>query len=431
MLADGDQLTSCNTITASDLQDTYYIIRDPSEVITAMRNPEAKYYIVLPEVSLDTVHINFPVRCNGWVFTKALSIVNSSFEKEVDFRNCVFLGNLLLDMNHFESLLNLDYSVVTKAEFTHIEFGKSGASFYRFSVVDHLNITYCEFKSRFYFEYRKCIYKLNRPFPRPVFNFSSSLFHSSFHLAFSYNNDPKPVIILYKTVLKGDIDINYNALKKNGYRSLIFDHNLYLKSISDSLLDKVNSNDTDNPMLKYKTIEVIRGNFETLTLYYQNRDTDRMLDLRYLYRKYNNKLRLYENEHIFSSHAIKNRLHWFSTLILLDLPFKYFTSWKATLITIIGTLFLFFNVFMLFANYIHDSSGNPLTSQQFYINFNDKLDIDRIGNVLYFTLVTFTTIGYGDYHPTGFLKIVAGFEGLIGMLLASIFIVTLARRILG
>jgi hypothetical protein len=53
------------------------------------------------------------------------------------------------------------------------------------------------------------------------------------------------------------------------------------------------------------------------------------------------------------------------------------------------------------------------------------------GENLYFSLITFTTIGYGDLLPTGFLRILAGFEGFLGITLTSVFLVSLAKRVLG
>ncbi|WP_282145782.1 potassium channel family protein [Alteromonas stellipolaris] len=48
---------------------------------------------------------------------------------------------------------------------------------------------------------------------------------------------------------------------------------------------------------------------------------------------------------------------------------------------------------------------------------------------LYFSIVTFTTLGYGDYSPPqGFVMFVATFQAFCGLLLTSLFMVTLVRR---
>jgi len=49
---------------------------------------------------------------------------------------------------------------------------------------------------------------------------------------------------------------------------------------------------------------------------------------------------------------------------------------------------------------------------------------------LYFSLVTFTTLGYGDFHPIGAMRFLASFEALLGAALISLFTVIVARKII-
>ncbi len=46
---------------------------------------------------------------------------------------------------------------------------------------------------------------------------------------------------------------------------------------------------------------------------------------------------------------------------------------------------------------------------------------------LYFSVVTFTTLGYGDFRPTGKFRYVAMTEGILGWLTMALFLVTLAN----
>ncbi|MCC6369620.1 MAG: potassium channel family protein [Bacteroidia bacterium] len=52
------------------------------------------------------------------------------------------------------------------------------------------------------------------------------------------------------------------------------------------------------------------------------------------------------------------------------------------------------------------------------------------GNCLYYSGITFFTIGYGDYFASGWLKPIAVFEGFTGVFLMSYFTVAFVRKIL-
>jgi len=49
---------------------------------------------------------------------------------------------------------------------------------------------------------------------------------------------------------------------------------------------------------------------------------------------------------------------------------------------------------------------------------------------IYFSVVTFTTVGYGDYTPVGFNKIVVVIESISGLFIIPVFIIGLSRKYL-
>ena len=53
-----------------------------------------------------------------------------------------------------------------------------------------------------------------------------------------------------------------------------------------------------------------------------------------------------------------------------------------------------------------------------------------LGNSIYFSIITFTTLGYGDINPKGYsdLRILCSLEALIGVLLIGLFVVGFANR---
>ena len=60
-------------------------------------------------------------------------------------------------------------------------------------------------------------------------------------------------------------------------------------------------------------------------------------------------------------------------------------------------------------------------------------DPDKLGPVavsFYHSAITFLTIGYGDYYPSGFFRWLSGMEGFVGLFLMSYFTVAFVRKIL-
>ncbi|NOQ27217.1 MAG: hypothetical protein GQ564_17790 [Bacteroidales bacterium] len=58
----------------------------------------------------------------------------------------------------------------------------------------------------------------------------------------------------------------------------------------------------------------------------------------------------------------------------------------------------------------------------------DKLGIFAVS--FYHSAITFFTIGYGDYYPSGFFRWLSSFEGFVGLFLMSYFTVAFVRKIL-
>jgi len=65
------------------------------------------------------------------------------------------------------------------------------------------------------------------------------------------------------------------------------------------------------------------------------------------------------------------------------------------------------------------SLSNSTTSYEFVFNFL---------NSLYFSVITFTTLGYGDILPIGISKLFASIEALMGGFILALFVVTFVKK---
>lgn len=70
------------------------------------------------------------------------------------------------------------------------------------------------------------------------------------------------------------------------------------------------------------------------------------------------------------------------------------------------------------------------THSHHYILMAGKASTISFSEALYFSLVTFATVGYGDYVPAGWVRFVAVGEALAAIFLVPLFLVALTRRYL-
>ena len=107
-------------------------------------------------------------------------------------------------------------------------------------------------------------------------------------------------------------------------------------------------------------------------------------------------------------HLLEGLFEWF----FADLTCKYGTDWKRPILIWIAMVnFAFPTIFYITRSVT--SFGVPLES---------FLDYE------YFSVVTATTLGYGDLHPIGIGRVFASLEALFGMFMWAVFLTVFARK---
>lgn len=65
-----------------------------------------------------------------------------------------------------------------------------------------------------------------------------------------------------------------------------------------------------------------------------------------------------------------------------------------------------------------------------HTGLSDPEPMGRLATSMYFSAITFFTIGYGDYYPYGFIRWIASIEGFTGVFMMSYFVVAFVRKML-
>lgn len=97
--------------------------------------------------------------------------------------------------------------------------------------------------------------------------------------------------------------------------------------------------------------------------------------------------------------------------LFADLTCKYGTDWKRPILIWLFIVNVLFPVLFFVTK-----SVQGLSSSLSFLDYE------------YFSIVTATTLGYGDYHPIGVGRIIASVEALFGMFMWAVFLTVFARK---
>lgn len=101
---------------------------------------------------------------------------------------------------------------------------------------------------------------------------------------------------------------------------------------------------------------------------------------------------------------------------------------------ILTSILIVFTAAFLFA--LNGVVIGEYTPEEHIINYNLSLSVPGIQAVkdflqcLYYSVVTFTTLGYGDIHPIGLSKLVASAEAFTGAFFIALFVLVFGRKMM-
>ena len=109
---------------------------------------------------------------------------------------------------------------------------------------------------------------------------------------------------------------------------------------------------------------------------------------------------------------------------IFDFVGRYGTAPTRVLLNAVFTVFTYGIIYYLSTSYLHFFGSIESTLPENLNHFQE------FWNSIYYSAITFFTIGYGDYFPHGPLKFIAALEGFSGVFLMSYFTVAFVRKIL-
>lgn len=180
--------------------------------------------------------------------------------------------------------------------------------------------------------------------------------------------------------------------------------------LSDDLIEKLNSKKSETILFEQSDNKEMNYN-QILSMYNIVRKVD------------NKELKL---KFMMLKNRYKNRLRKFGTRkfinIIIDLTTGYFTNVKRTVGSMFSIILGFSLVYYIFYEMLN--INKPFNFELLFFSS----EINKLLDSLYFSIISFTTIGYGDIYPNGMIRFLAGLEGIIGVLTTATVISVIIRK---
>jgi len=398
------------------------------------------------------------VRFDNIEFSKETKFIDCKFRSKVSFIGSKFRDNLYIGNVHFFDQVNFDKARFNSIEIKGTAFEGGINSFNKAFFGGDLLVESCGFMHDIDFSHAAFHGNVKiggKDFNNSIFNFEGADINYNFEIFFNskekiqikfnsittYANFTKIII----AATNAGIYFNNANLEKT---ELVFE--LY----NDSFIDFQNARMKDT-FLRYDHIKsfiiqenrknyqeakevylTLKNNFHRIGRYNDESSTyKKEMDMErkshWISNMKNNRHNL--KEWLFSGHfwgwfssAFTNMIYGYgerpcnviktalAIILIFALSFSFIGLGNPEIIELKGTA-------------IHQNSGNiiDLASKGFLKNNV----IRNFPDSLYFSLITFTTLGYGDFRPLeGWGRILAGSEAFIGAFMMALFVYTFARR---
>lgn len=295
---------------------------------------------------------------------------------KLNFRSAVF-GNGDIDFQQVNSSADII--------FDHAVFGGGKLLFYK-ALARKLSFQYCHFNN--YVDLR--VTKANR-------------------VDFSYTI-VRDVVDMMPTEKAA---VNIQEFTINGMRNL---GNLYIDWISNRVLQLIRDQPETTSKQKSEQFLVLKETFNQTGRYADE-------DKAYIwYKRYELKAYLEVNQKSNLIQKTKAYVTAFFKWLVFDKIGLYATEPLRVLfsVSVIYVLFSFAYLLIPFfsESYIDTGAGEDLENMHPFTK------------AFYFSAITFLTVGYGDFYPVGFLRLLASVEGYVGVFLMGYFSVAFVRKVL-
>jgi len=208
-----------------------------------------------------------------------------------------------------------------------------------------------------------------------------------------------------------DQDVKVRVLNLSGMRLL---GRMYIDWEENHVKDIIRNQDSGNK-LKSEQFRILKENY-SITGQYADEDKAYVWFKRF--------------EALDELESQKNKGFFPALWAYLQYAFKWVVFDKIGLyatdpVRVLGSMIVTYVIFSLIYYVLPFIANTRIVS-----SLGDPDKLSRIAVAFYHSAITFLTIGYGDYYPSGTIRWISGIEGFIGLFMMSYFTVAFVRKIL-
>ena len=379
----------------------------------------------------------------------------ATFNGSADFREATFKMNTVLKQTSFMGI----------ADFEAVKFNGHTTKFTRTTFAGNANYFFVKFKGNADFE--ETIFKYDANFEEATFkndvDFRCKYFFKNLNFS-KIKTLPGKKLFIKLNNEEGKISFN-RAFLENAYLDIELVEGVLI-DFTDTLIrnTKIKRDQIKNHILQEKEGQfskaqeiyfLLKNNFHRIGQYKdeswaftRERDMEKMRKSFYSllnkYKKYRLFKKILKQSNLLKRVIIKSKIfskwlfskkaiEWFN-LSVSDFIYQYGENpWRVIRFALI--IIFLFAIILNFSGIVNSDNTN-LIIEFIKKSQGDEYTIRYLGpilgsflNCLYFSVVTFTTLGYGDFQPAvGLSRFFVSLESIIGAITMALFVYTFARR---
>jgi len=417
-------------ILSSNDDDKYIFLCEIDYKENIIKREDFCYWYFLQEVNFNGATFSRIVNFEYTIFSGTTNFVSttfsglanfeySSFLGITDFSSTIFTREATYNYTKFLERINFEYATFSGVYFRNVLFSKANFLYVTFSGIgDFTNATFIGVAN---FSYVTFLEKVVAIFTNAIFTEEATFRYTRF----------SEIVYFWDAIFKDKVNLlvvkfaKYNVFRGTDFRSLV---QIDAKKLCEN---EIKLSKPTKLIVPYKGQDFYEDNKKNLhfikkilgaNAYYDEED-----HFYYWYKVYDRLSKPKPYNLRFLDWFILDKCTGYFTKPLRVITFIYVILYTS-LIIYIGTclISMFINIGTLEITTVNAT----LTVTDMFKSYDIIQILKAFVKIFYFNLITYTTIGYGDISPTGWLQIYAGLEGFFGVFSVSLLLVTLTKKVL-